>query len=409
MLPATNLQTVRFGNNQLDSNSALEVAKVLITSVPHNNTLGDVHISRDQKWAIYNSQPRTQTIQWSLFGNNISTDGARAICRVLPSSGIPITHLNITDNPIDSNQVDMSNCWISPASSVRAPYVFVLVDTTIKNIFGIKEVTTLNPFFDSPSLNLTAYEQDYIPRYYLGVRRYHKFGRRESVIRSFAEIFNDQFANSFFSGNLIEYCLAAALAFRQEFFAYVESYLPGYLQKSLLQFANSSEGILLKDTSELMLRTKHSGTKTLLHDVISILKEAHKQSKTRDNSVSGEQEDNKPLNVQANDEVTWQSTIEKAASGLLSLGCIYGAAWAVGTITGNPLLGYLLMPVVINGRNIVSSITQSYRNHGFFAAVEAGIDTVAISVPGGHIIGRALAQQRESLHRSFNYCNTGSI
>jgi Ran GTPase-activating protein (RanGAP) involved in mRNA processing and transport len=208
----------------------------------------------------------------------------------------------------------------------------------------------------------------------------------DSFVNVLAEVFHGT-TRGFFGGSVVEYMIAIALAFRQEGCAFVLRRCPEALQVRFLQQVNSSESVLVEDMVELALRSQYGGATTLVHDSVLTIKkacesqQAHCSQHQQPKSATGSQ---------------WTKTIQDAASGLLALGAVYGIALAINTLTGNPLIGYLTMPLVANSGQIVRQTRAGYQ-HGFFGALNAGFNALACSVPGGRIIAKSLAQQEECI------------
>lgn len=348
VLPNTRLKTINAGYNNVTSDGALAFAQALITHVPHESKLGATWpiLSRlDEMRAIHQAASDTSMTMLNLTHNEVGVTGSRALCRVLPSTDIAMANLDLHANPIDSDLVDIDTCQISSASSMKPP------------LFG--EIAAVFKLFRSDSFRHNCMS---IPR------RQPVEYKFDDLLQIVSETFRLQVATNFSGLSLIKYTAVFAFAFRQEAYGFVQKHLPTPVNTLLTDCANSEEGMLIGTTVELALR----GEKALLSTSVITCKQAYQESTQQPN-------------------YTWSDIATNAAKGLLTLGGVYGIAYAVTVVTGSPLLGYLTIPFVANGQRMFAGVSESCSKHGLFAATERLIDNFAFSVPGGQTIARTLA------------------
>ncbi|MCK4608515.1 MAG: hypothetical protein KAT71_03460, partial [Gammaproteobacteria bacterium] len=324
-LPTSSIQSVKLDSNQIADAGALELAQKLIAPVSHQSDLGKQKLSQDLSQAIFAAGPDSQLLNLSLVDNGIGNSGAQALCHVFSAANI--TSFELAANQIDPSQVDILSCNImpdiSPGSRLEPPLTFVFN--------GIMEQM---PKVD-PIAARTFYRKNYGEDF-------------SSLLRLFA----DTLGTTEVKIQLL-YCLAGfLLAFRHEAAGLISRCLSKTMQTRLAGYLNTHEGQLLSIMTEMAARAEFGGVPALVHDVTVIAK----------------------------------SPLEQATNGLLTLAGAYGIAFAVGALTGNPLIGYLSLPIFLNGKKIVTNMQESYQKHGFFAAAERGLETFAYSVPGGQLI-----------------------
>lgn len=340
---AANLYEVCFDNNDIDNAGALSLSQALIpSSIPHQDELGNVKVSRDQMRAITLAESNTDLRFMSLAGANISDTGRRAICRVLPASHIEFGALNFNNNP-----VALANCWTSSANRLAVPFYF-----------------SPNAISQSVTTNLQAI--------------CHEANEARYALLDFlGDCFAFIRANAPCGINtILEFSGSVLLAFRQEIYAAVIKRLPQRTQETIEKFTGTDESILLHEMSIFALRHKFAGHTTLVYDVVTSVKVSQQSS----NMIITKDTQNPSLSERCGE----------AARSLVMLAGTYGIAYAVATLSGNPLLGYVLTPVALKSKQIVSVTMQSYRKHGFFAAAWTAFEEFAYTAPGGELIRKSL-------------------
>lgn len=126
----TRIENLAIGNVDISDQDSQELAKQLIPFVPHFERLSQAGISQDQqRWlhAIQSSPAhKTPLGQLSLSHTKITTVGARTLCHIAPVIHLEMTHLDLSDNAIDSAEVNIANCQISAASRNEPLFIFKL-------------------------------------------------------------------------------------------------------------------------------------------------------------------------------------------------------------------------------------------------------------------------------------------
>ena len=176
--------------------------------------------------------------------------------------------------------------------------------------------------------------------------------------------------------NLFIYCGAISWAFREELFNYLMRFMPENRRTELTNLTNSIEGKILNTGLDMILRGKFTGVPAVIHDTTYIIKTAYQLKNNK--SI-----DSKKRSIDQNAQF-----IEMAAKGLVELGFMYAAVMAINTMTGSPSVGYLAMFLIANFNAVTHVFAKSYQRHGFFAAVGAGLEELAYSVPGGKYFKR---------------------
>lgn len=124
MTVKTQLKHIDVSFNALDNAAAINLSKVLVTSVPEmdtwlNTTENNIDFNRELSGAT--SQGELNTI--NLAGGDITSKGAKPLCLVLPSSSLDVRQLNLVGNPIQSSQVGIPGCPWLPVPEDISPSV----------------------------------------------------------------------------------------------------------------------------------------------------------------------------------------------------------------------------------------------------------------------------------------------
>lgn len=160
-----------------------------------------------------------------------------------------------------------------------------------------------------------------------------------------------------FNGNLPICGGAILLAFRYDLYNLIVANLDTKMRISFSNCFVGPEFSAFGVGAEMILRSSYAGVPTILHDLI----------------------------LSARIESQKSTVFDSVFASMCKLGFSYGAIFALNTLTGNPLLGYLALPVITNYSGIYSAVIDNYKKHGFFAALSAGLEEYAYSVPGGSL------------------------
>lgn len=368
ILPTTQLQEVDVSGNALGDDVAVKMAGALISQVPHQDSLGQIHLSRDQLRAIAGANATTFLHGVGLNSTNISTIGARALCRVVSSAGIDDpAALSMQGNAIDPNQLDLTTCVVSAGSKLQPFYLYSpsLAAVHSKNLF----VNGMSSLHHAQNYELLHICMDVLPA---------------DVARQ-----------------MLSHVLAIALALRQEIGAKIMPYLPQIVRGTILRQLSGAGGELLTITSEIFVRAQVSGINALLYDATYITKIAYQKHQSKAPKETSDKSAAQQENA--------QSIAIGTVAGLLTLGSVYGLAKAVTYASGSIVLGALMPSLALNARKVVNRVTSAYQRHGFFAALDAGVEAVVFSFPGGSLIERSLQQQHAAIERDALCQTTSSL
>lgn len=121
-LADSQLETLIINYNQIQNQGVEALAGVLTTATFSQRSEWITHINTDTKRALAKGRPNTNLKRLALEANKIDSEGAKALCRVLPHTEIDVWRLNLAKNPIDPMTVDINTCVISSASRANLPY-----------------------------------------------------------------------------------------------------------------------------------------------------------------------------------------------------------------------------------------------------------------------------------------------
>jgi Ran GTPase-activating protein (RanGAP) involved in mRNA processing and transport len=125
VLPNASLQTLHLFQNRFIGDEAAITLANMLTNNPTRFDL-NTFLTPDAKKALARAKANTPLTALSLSRNNITAKGAIALCRVLPQTYIPVSQLDLANNPIDLQQVDPQTCFISSSAvslESTGPYV----------------------------------------------------------------------------------------------------------------------------------------------------------------------------------------------------------------------------------------------------------------------------------------------
>jgi Ran GTPase-activating protein (RanGAP) involved in mRNA processing and transport len=117
-LPGSQVQSLDLSGNKIGEEGAKQLANVMVKGSLNAQDLVNI-LTPDSKKALARAEPNTPLEMLLLSSNNITTQGARALCWVLPQ-----THINqfsLGSNPINSSQVDPQTCFISSSAASLQP------------------------------------------------------------------------------------------------------------------------------------------------------------------------------------------------------------------------------------------------------------------------------------------------
>jgi Ran GTPase-activating protein (RanGAP) involved in mRNA processing and transport len=152
-LPGSRLQVLALGSNIIGDDGCLALADLLVKSSLNPHDLANL-LTPDAKKALARAEPNTQLTGISLDNNNISTQGARALCQVLPQTYV--RYFSLSGNPlIDPAQVDTSTCYISGVNILQpsGPYVMLyrLYQVTLRYLMNGYSYCTARQTASTPS------------------------------------------------------------------------------------------------------------------------------------------------------------------------------------------------------------------------------------------------------------------
>lgn len=113
ILSIIKLQFLNVAKNILTNSALIHLATHLINQIPQLSTIVDRLITRNEKRALAEAVSKTVLQQLRMDYTQISDDGVRAICRVLPATNFSITDLFLQGNSIDPDQVNIDSCYIA--------------------------------------------------------------------------------------------------------------------------------------------------------------------------------------------------------------------------------------------------------------------------------------------------------
>ena len=153
ILPTITLQILNVAKNILDGNALTQLATHLINQIPQLSTIANRLITRDEKRALAESVSTTCLQQLRMDYAQISDYGARAICRVLPSTNFSIVDLYLQGNSIDPTQVNIDSCYISDNTDASNRFVSLIQRRDLSDV-GVDSSffnSMLNYFFHENS------------------------------------------------------------------------------------------------------------------------------------------------------------------------------------------------------------------------------------------------------------------
>jgi hypothetical protein len=139
-LPQSPLENLGLAYNHLQNTGAEALANILTTVTSLRSQEWVTNIDRDVRRALAKGKPNTHLKSLDLAGNEIAAEGAKALCFVLPQTEIDVWRLNLADNPINPQRVDINNCLISSAASVRARTPYQILYNLYLAVFPAKLV-----------------------------------------------------------------------------------------------------------------------------------------------------------------------------------------------------------------------------------------------------------------------------
>jgi hypothetical protein len=402
-LPGSTITTLKLDDNFLGNKLTGGFIEKLVEVPIDVEALMEESIGFEDMRIIHAAPSNTNLTAFSFRHANISTEIARAICRILPSTNINIKFLSMGNNFIDESQVNLISCHVSSASRARPPSIFIFFERMVNGIyklstsflkklsgstiipFAFTDSSALVPFVPLRSNRPDIFLDCVINNKGLQCRGMAKTSNGEiSYFDVMAQVVHDQFPviqlkKLFFS------CIAAvAFAFRNEILQlskpFAERLIKKYFPKSfsledfiwLSKFYQTShEKPLIDEFGSIIICANCDPISTLVHDITYTVKKMVKNSKPKLEKKSEE-------------------IITKSAKALLTLGGGFGIAYAVNVLTGNPLVGYTLMPfiskVISKVPKIYNKTKKTYNKNGFWSAVNTAFEEICYSVPGGDYV-----------------------
>jgi hypothetical protein len=378
-LPLSTITHFDFSNNRaLGDKTMAEIAQHLVTPHPNVNQL--MVGGSDEMRLVHNAKPATKLTELYLNNVGISAKGGKPICWVLPSTKIPIQHFSMGNNFIRPDQINLMSCHTSSASRIKLPAIFSLPGQILNAILRLSEKFQLM-FFQAQIIDMQS-SSALVPIIPLQQPKI----AMECIIQGdtiqcrgiaanaqggfdyfylMADIIPDQMQVN----TLLWQCAAAfVFAFRNDMAKLAKPYLPGTFVSLCEHYNQRRESVLINAGIGMIVRGKCNSAAGLVHDVTYVTKEI--------------------INKKDKKAESW---VSKATKTLLTFGGSYAAASLIGVVTGNLLIGYTLLPVLVKTPDIWDSVSKVYNKHGFFAAVDKTFDEVSLSVPGGGYVRKALA------------------
>jgi Ran GTPase-activating protein (RanGAP) involved in mRNA processing and transport len=124
-LPGSQVRSLDLGFNSIGDEGSRALADVMVKGFLNTLDLIDL-LTPDAKKALARTKPNTPLEILFLSRNNITTQGAHALCLLLPQTYININQFHLDNNPINSSQVDPQTCFISSSAASfqsTGPYV----------------------------------------------------------------------------------------------------------------------------------------------------------------------------------------------------------------------------------------------------------------------------------------------
>jgi Ran GTPase-activating protein (RanGAP) involved in mRNA processing and transport len=118
-LANSQVQTLGLSNTSIGDAGAEAIAQQLITAPFDPNQLWIHSLNPDEKRVLALAVPNTKLVSLDLSYNNISDDGAAAMCQVLPQTDVPINQLDLAGNNIQN--IDISTCQETSSASTLSP------------------------------------------------------------------------------------------------------------------------------------------------------------------------------------------------------------------------------------------------------------------------------------------------
>ena len=341
---AKNLSTLRLSKNLIHDQGGLNLALPLFGSVPGKGTIGNLTLSNDLTWAISQANATSQVKALIVDHNAIGNEGGRALCRAsLPAH---LEYLDLQDNPID--KVDLNTCATS--SGERSLAIPVIYRVIYRSCQGIRL-----PVNDFLSL----------------------------IFQTTEDLIGDLSLSDIT-------CLSAAsfYAFRQEIYERISLTLPKTMKQRCDEWLSTKGMQLIDEILMMVLRHRLGPRYSYVLETLSLSKQQYTER------------------ALTHPEPRKRDALDKTGDIAYAIGhsfFVLGAAALafsfIVSITENPTVGLMVLPLLFKWRDIERRISQGYQRHGFFGAAEGALDGIAFSAPGGRMIEQTLRSNEHTIRQ----------